>query len=225
MKVCTDSCLFGAWAADKIEKKAIQPRTILDIGAGTGLLSLMVAQKFEGMINAVEINESSYCQVLSNFLESPWSKRLQAFHENIKNWQSAIKYDLIISNPPFFENDLKSVNQNKNLAKHHDGLTFKELLQSIKDNLSGDGHFAVLLPFHRLPYFKGLAAENGFYLKEELLVKPTIHHDYFRGILFFGTKAGTIISNDLCIKDEAGNYTAPFDLLLKDYYLAKYSQL
>ena len=108
MKVCTDSCLFGAWIADKIEQKIIVPKNILDIGSGTGLLSLMIAQKTNAQIDGVEIDENSYQQSEDNFIESPWNKHLHAFHADIKNWNSGLKYDLIISNPPFYENDLKA---------------------------------------------------------------------------------------------------------------------
>jgi len=219
MKVCTDSCLFGAWIADKIEEKIFKPKIILDIGSGTGLLSLMISQKSDAKIDAVEIDKDSYLQTKENFWASKWNNRLQAFNADIKNWNGPSKYDFIISNPPFFENDLQSGNKNKNLAKHHDGLILKELLQSIKNNLSKNGNFSVLLPFHRLDYFKTLAAENDFYLNEELLVKQTPNHSYFRAILFFSTKSNAIIINELIIKDDGGNYTESFDFLLKDYYL------
>jgi tRNA1Val (adenine37-N6)-methyltransferase len=219
MKVCTDSCLFGAYIADKIEKKIIQPKRILDIGSGTGLLSLMIAQKSKAKIDAVEIDESSFKQTKENFLESPWNKQLQAVYANVKTWNASVKYDLIISNPPFFENDLKSENKNKNLAKHRDGLTLKELLRSIKNNLETNGNFAVLLPFHRTEYFKAISAENNFYLRDELLIKQTPFHSYFRGILFFETKPGQTISKELVIKDNTENYTEDFIFLLKDYYL------
>lgn len=219
MKVCTDSCLFGAWMALKIEMKIIQPKRILDIGSGTGLLSLMVAQKSNAQIDSVEVEENSFQQTKENFLQSHWNKRLEAFHADIKTWNSRSKYDLIISNPPFFENDLKSKTESKNLAKHHAGLTLKELFQSIKKNLSNDGNFAVLLPLHRVAYFKTLVVENSFYLKEELLVSQKPGRSCFRGILFFGTKPETTISNKLIIKNEVENYTEQFSFLLKDYYL------
>ncbi|MEO6838693.1 MAG: methyltransferase [Ginsengibacter sp.] len=219
MKVCTDSCLFGAWISEKIKTTIIQPKTILDIGAGTGLLSLMIAQKSDTKIDAVEIDEKSFSQTKENFLQSPWNERLHAHHADIKNLRSEIKYDLIISNPPFFENDLKSETKGKNLAKHHDGLTLLELVQSIKDNLSLNGDFAVLLPFHRLDHFKIIAAKNNYYLKEELLIRQTPKHSYFRSILFFGIKEVSFITNELIIKNEKGNYTEPFIFLLKDYYL------
>lgn len=219
MKVCTDSCLFGAWVADKIENKIIEPKAVLDIGSGTGLLSLMISQKSKSMIDAVEIDENSFLQTKENFLASQWNQQLYAFRADIKKWMVSLKYDLIISNPPFFENDLKSGNKNKNLAKHDDGLTLSELLQCVKKNLSEEGNLAILIPFHRLEYFKTLAFENDFYLKEELLIKQTSKHSYFRGILFFGTRQQSISSDELIIKDTKGNYTKKFNFLLKDYYL------
>ena len=219
MKVTTDACLFGAWMADKIEKKIIQPASILDIGSGTGLLSLMIAQKSSSEIVAIEIDEKAYGQTKQNFTESKYSNRLQAFNADVKDWDSGKKYDLIICNPPFFENDLKSGDRNKNLAKHHSGLTLKELLHSIKNNLASHGNFSVLLPFHRMTYFKELANENHFYLKEELLVRQTPKHPHFRGLLLYGTKNESFVSNEIIIKDEEGKYTAQFDFLLKDYYL------
>ena len=219
MKVCTDSCLFGAWIADKMERKCIDAKNILDIGSGTGLLSLMIAQKFSGAIDAIEINENSYLQTKENFIESPWDARLRAIHGDIKRWDSPVKYDFIICNPPFFENDLISPDLNKNEAKHRTSLSFEALLQSIKNNLAVDGNFALLLPYHRVQYFKTLAEEKGFYLSEELLVKQTPDHSYFRGILLFGTKPASTTSNELIIKDKDGNYTQSFQFLLKDYYL------
>ena len=219
MKVCTDSCLFGAWIADKIKMKTLQPKTILDIGSGTGLLSLMIAQKSNAKIDAVEIDEKSFSQTKENFIDSLWNNRLHAFYADIKDQKSKTKYDLIISNPPFFENDLKSKIKSKNLAKHHDALTLMELLQSIKDNLSPNGNFAVLLSFHRASHFKIIAAKENFYLNEELLIKQTPKHSYFRAILFFGTKEVSVINNEIIIKNEEGNYSEPFNFLLKDYYL------
>jgi tRNA1Val (adenine37-N6)-methyltransferase len=220
MKVCTDSCLFGVWIAKKIENKVIDPQRILDIGSGTGLLSLLIAEKSDSLIDAVEIDQESFDQTVQNFIESPYSSRLQAFLQDIKDWKSETKYDLIISNPPFFENDLKSEKQNKNAAKHSDHLSFAELLFSIKNRLAANGNVAVLLPFHRNEYFKKLAGENDFFLKEELLVKQTPSHSYFRSILFFNSFPSEAFSKrEIIIKDQTGNYTDDFKVLLEDYYL------
>ncbi len=219
MKVCTDSCLFGAWLADKIDNKFLRAKNILDIGSGTGLLSLMLAQKSNAQIDAVEIDENSFLQSKENFNRSQWGRQLQAFHSDIKNWSSVVKYDLIISNPPFFENDLKSVNRYKNLAKHHDGLTLNELLKSITAHLTEDGKFALILPYHRVASFKKIVIDTQFYLQEEWLIKQTQAHSFFRSLLLFGTQKENFTSKELIIKDSEGNYTADFFELLKDYYL------
>lgn len=219
MKVCTDSCLFGAWLADKIENKLLHPGSILDIGSGTGLLSLMLAQKSKASVHAVEIDENSFHQTKENFDESKWSKQLQAFHADIRSWIAPVKYDLIISNPPFFENHLKSGNQNRNLAKHHDGLTLTELLVCISKHLNEEGFFAVLLPFRRLTFFKKMAALNNYYLLDEMLVRQTPEHSFFRALLLFGTHEETTSSNELAIKKQQSSYSERFKELLKDYYL------
>ena len=219
MKVCTDSCLFGAWVADKIETKIIQPEKILDIGSGTGLLSLMLAQKSPAQIDAVEIDAASHAQTNDNFNESMWSKRLRAYHADIKTWLSPVKYDLIVTNPPFFENDLKSGNKNKNLAKHQDGLTLAELLSSISEHLAEGGNFAVLLPFHRVQFFKQIAAEKSYYLSDGLLVKQSPSHSFFRGMLLFAKEKATSSLKELTIKNKEGGYSEDFNYFLKDYYL------
>ena len=219
MKVCTDSCLFGASVADKLNRKIIEPKNILDIGTGTGLLSLMAAQKSSAQIDALEIDEDAFLQAKDNFAESPWNDRLQAIHADIKNRISSKKYDLIICNPPFYENDLRSFNQKKNIAKHHDTLTLEDLIRVIKTNLVDNGNFAVLLPFHRIELFKTLAFENNFYVGDELLVKQTSLHSCFRGILLFGTQKTIPTTKELSIKNKEDNYTEEFNFLLKDYYL------
>lgn len=219
MKVCTDSCLFGAWVADKLGRKIIEAKNILDIGTGTGLLSLMIAQKSFAETDAVEINENSFRQAKDNFAKSPWNQRLHAINADIKNWSSPQKYDLIISNPPFFENDLRSANPNKNIAKHHNTLTLKDLIRVVSFHLADNGNFAILLPFHRVQFFKNLALENNFHLNDELLIQQTPRHSFFRGMLFFGSHPVSLDSKKLTIQNDEGSYTVEFNMLLKDYYL------
>lgn len=218
MKVCTDSSLFGAWIAEKFEN-ILQPKNILDIGSGTGLLTFMLAQKSPAIIDAVEIDENSFEQTMINFQNSHWKDRLNVFHADIKTWEAEKKYDLIISNPPFFENDLRSANQNKNVAKHHDGLTLKELLNSVKKYLTADGNLAVLLPFHRVEQFKNDATEFNFFPREELFVRQTENHTFFRGMLLFGRNKMNASTRAITIKNKEGHYTKEFNRLLKDYYL------
>ena len=226
MKVCTDSCLFGAWIADKIafnsssEKEQGSPSKILDIGTGTGLLALMLAQKSTAEIYGVEIENNAFEQAKENFSASPWTNRLKAFHSDIKEFDPSEKFDLIISNPPFFENDLKSTTHHKNLAKHHDGLLLKDLLISIENLLTELGKFALLIPFNRDEEIISLAETLGFFLEEKILVKQTPKHDYFRAMHLFGRgKKEVKKSAEIIIRNEKGLYSAEFQFLLQDYYL------
>lgn len=218
MKVCTDSCLLGAWVAEKISSRQIDAGNVLDIGAGTGVLSLMIAQKSPAYIDAIEIEENAFVQARDNFSASPWSPRLQAFYSDATIFKQEKKYDLIISNPPFYENDVPSVKRNKNIAMHNAGLTFDVLIAAIKRNLSCQGSFVLLLPFHRMAYFEKLALENNFFPEEKLLVRPSLQHHFFRAILLFGETKMPPLVKELCIKKDTA-YTEDFTSLLKDYYL------
>jgi tRNA1Val (adenine37-N6)-methyltransferase len=216
MKVCTDACIFGSWIA----AYQLHANNCLDIGTGTGLLSLMYTQKnANAIIDAVEIEREAYEQARENFVDSKWNHRLHVFNEDIKAFAPAKKYDLIISNPPFYENDLLSEEKEKNIAKHSAGLNFKDLINCIKDLLKEDGYFTVLLPYHRLDDFIKLADENNFFLKEKVLIRQTPKHNFFRGILLFSSRRADVKISELIIKDQEGSYSDEFIAILKDYYL------
>jgi len=215
MKVCTDACLFGAVAASDI----LDYNTILDIGSGTGLLSIMLAQKSTAQIDTVEIDQAAYEQAKENIEQSPWNKRIAIYNENISNFESQNKYDFIISNPPFFEDNLKSDDGKKNAAKHDSTLTLKVLLENINRLLISEGNFAVLIPFHRSQYFEAAAASLHFNLVHNISVKQTTTHPFFRSILFFSRKPGVEKKTVIAIKNEQGAYSEAFIALLKDYYL------
>jgi tRNA1Val (adenine37-N6)-methyltransferase len=216
MKVCTDACLFGALNANNNQNA----KHCLDIGTGTGLLSLMYAQKDPlAIIDAVEIDHSAAGQAEENFEASPWAKRLNIIHSDILSFKSQRKYGLIFSNPPFFEDDLRSPDQFKNSAKHDTTLGLLQLLDVITVNLSDDGSFSVLLPYHRVEEFIKEAETKGFHLVEQVLVKQTVNHDPFRGILFFSKIRGERKRSSITIKDAEGRYTGEFTEALKDYYL------
>ncbi|MGI8951754.1 MAG: tRNA1(Val) (adenine(37)-N6)-methyltransferase [Chitinophagaceae bacterium] len=198
---------------------------ILDIGAGTGLLSLMIAQKnLTAKIDAVEIDESAAIQSESNFAASPWKERLKIFRADIRDFnqlnnQPFNQYDLIITNPPFYENDFKTENKKRNIALHSDALNFEELLIVFENNLTANGKFAVLLPYHRSIYFKRLVEQKKFYLNKKILVKQTFKHNYFRSILLFSRTFALTNQSEIIIQNEHNKYTPEFVELLKDYYL------
>ena len=218
MKVCTDGCLFGAWLADRManDKKGFD--TILDIGTGTGLLSLLLAQKLPGKIDAIELDELAAQQAAENMEASPWKNRLQAISGDARVVHLGRKYDLIVSNPPFFENDLKSNDTKKNLALHSEALSLEELFTVITKHLLPGGKFAVLLPYHRKTAFHKIVLEQGFFAEEEVLVKQTHLHNYFRVMLLFGQNRIETVQTTITIRNE-NEYTPEFSDLLKEYYL------
>ncbi len=219
MKVCTDACIFGAYLARQINSSQQGAGAILDIGSGTGLLSLMVAQKTNAPIDAVEMDEAAFQQAKRNFELSPWKDQLNIFNTDALLFYPEKKYECIISNPPFFDGDLKSVNKKKNSAKHDTTLTLEQLLQVIDKHLSPHGIFSVLLPCHRIDFFIEIAFAANYFLNEQLLIRHTKAHPFFRGILFFSHDKSIGVTNELVIKNTDGNYTAEFILLLQDYYL------
>jgi len=215
MKVCTDSCVFGAWSARHLN----EAKKILDAGAGTGLLSLMLAQKSESQIDSIELDPDSAVQALENIMASPWSKRIRLLEGNVLNYPLRSEYDFIISNPPFFDSDLRSPMEKKNKAKHEETLKLDELIVFIRNHLKITGTFSILLPFHRNDYFKNLARTHGFFLLQQLIVRQTPAHHPFRSISLFGFQKPEISdSNELIIKNENGKYTREFVDLMSDYY-------
>ncbi|HLA59642.1 MAG TPA: methyltransferase [Puia sp.] len=215
MKVCTDSCILGAWSI----KHLSGTKKILDVGAGTGLLSLMLAQKSESQIDSIELDRESAAQAFENITASSWSARIRLLEGNVLHYPLPSDYDFIISNPPFFESDLRSPVEKKNKAKHNETLTLDELIVVIRNHLKKTGSFSVLLPYHRSGYFENLATTNGFFLWEKLNVRQTPDHQPFRSICLFGfQKPETTNSKELIIKNENGKYTGEFLDLMFDYY-------
>ncbi len=181
MKVCTDSCILGAWTALHLKKE----RAILDIGTGTGLLPLMLAQKNGSMIDAIESDPESATQAMENTRQSKWSDRIRVIHGDVLHHRPESLYDFIITNPPFFESDLRSPKEFKNRTKHDESLTLQEVVELIGQFLRPDGAFSILLPFHRTGYFENLALTHGFFLREKLIVRQTPAHAPFRSICLF----------------------------------------
>jgi len=216
MKVCTDACILGAWFAEKIPSHS----TVLDIGSGTGLLMLMLAQKNRSEIDGIELDLPSFKQLKENIGSSKWKEHLHAFPGDVRTFSFSSKYDFIIANPPFFEGDLLSSSHEKNIAMHSKALTFDQLIEVIDGNLAVSGFFGILLPYHRTDWFEQLALSNNFYLHEKLLIRQTPHHSYFRSILHFSrNKVNFMVSAELAIQNETGDYTSEFVELMKDYYL------
>lgn len=216
MKVCTDSCILGAWFAEKITPGA----KVLDIGAGSGLLTLMLAQKAEAQFHAIEKDSHAFEQMKENIERSQWKNRISTFMGDATTYALPGPYDFIICNPPFYENDLKSDNEKKNLARHATGLTLTDLTTVIDRNLTASGSFGILLPYQRTLHYEQLALCGGFHLYEKLLVRQTPRHSFFRSILHFTRRPIKQKQPEtLIIKKEDGSYSDAFTDLLQTYYL------
>jgi tRNA1Val (adenine37-N6)-methyltransferase len=215
MKVCTDSCILGAWTAKRLHKA----KRILDIGTGTGLLPIMLAQNTNANIDCIELDHDSFKQAEENIQQTSWPERIHVIEGDARHYSFQTKYDFIISNPPFYESDLRSPEQKKNKAKHEESLTLDELISVIRSCLVNDGAFSILLPFHRSDYFEKLAFVNGFFLLEKLTVCQTPAHPAFRSISLYGNKMpDKVILNELIIKDAKGKNSIEFTKLMKDFY-------
>ncbi len=229
MKVCTDACLFGAWVS---QKTLVQnSNSIVDIGTGTGLLSLMLAQVTESSkarITAIEIESQAAAEANSNFNISKWSDRLTIVNDAVQNFTASSKgllFDIVISNPPFYEGDLKSPDANKNKAAHSTELPWSILVENVSSLLSDAGSFFVLVPTLRAYTMQKLAEAQQLQLVEEVLVYNDVKHLPFRSFLHF-TKAKlpidkeiSVLRNKIVIKNTDNTYSTAFTELLKDYYL------
>ena len=240
MKVCTDACLFGAWLAQ--DKNILEATTLLDIGTGTGLLSLMVAQaksinsSFENIsITTLEIETDATIEATRNVKLSPWYKNIQVLNISLQEYTSSkilkvdvIKsnsiepFDCIYSNPPFFEGDLQSPNSNKNLAAHSTALPWDTLVENVADLLNLEGYYYILIPAIRAYTMQKLAKHKGLELIEEVVVYNASNQKPFRVIQKFqktNQPISRVLRSNFFIKDINQSYTNEFVDLLKDYYL------
>jgi tRNA1Val (adenine37-N6)-methyltransferase len=219
MKVSTDSCLFGAWLSKMILPNLPNIHHALDIGAGTGLLMLMIAQDNFIKIDGIEINEEACEQALSNINQSPWSHKLRLMNADVKAVDFDHTYDFIFSNPPFYENDLLPLSNSKASAMHDATLNFDCLLDLIAKNLHIDGCFALLVPYHRFSYLREISRSKGFFVKHVVHVQHQDGHDFIRSMVLLERNNTEMHTSTIKIKEKDGNYTCGFTELLKDYYL------
>jgi len=221
MKVCTDACLFGAWAATDVQIQ--NAKKILDIGSGTGLLSLMLAQQSAAHITAIEIEDGAFEQTKTNFELSVWKDRLDVIHSSIQDYAADDKkqlFDCIIINPPFYESDLNSPDNAKNLAAHSTALPWDDLVKSVASLLQEHGSWYVLVPTLRAYTMQKLALNYGLQLSEECLMYNNAKHLPIRAMLkFVKQKDAAIQRNKIVIKNADQSYTTEFTNYLKDYYL------
>ena len=218
MKVGTDGVLLGAWAP--IEH---QPISILDIGTGTGLIALMLAQRSSAeQIDALEIDENAFEQAVNNFENSPWSDRLFCFHAGLDEFmeEPEDEYDLIVSNPPFYSEDYKTENEQRDLARFQDALPFEDLIEAADLLLSENGILAVIIPFKEETKFIDLAKDFELFPMKITHVKGTPTTEIKRSLIAFSRTEKTKISIDeLIIEITRHNYTEEYIALTSEFYL------
>lgn len=218
MKIGTDSVLLGAWTP--LENN---PQTILDIGAGTGVLSLMLAQRTNAFqIDAVEIDEDAYEQCVENFEQSPWGDRLFCYHAALDELVSEPEdeYDLIISNPPFYSEDFKTGNSSRDTARFQDALPFEELIESVALLLSEDGVFSVIIPYKEEDYFVDLCAQYELYPIKGTRVRGSENTALVRSMLAFKRyELSALTADELIIEHSRHDYTDDYKNLTQDFYL------
>ena len=222
MKIGTDGVLLGAWTP-----LINNPYNVLDIGAGTGILSLMLAQRSNaapnnvGIIDAIEIDEDAYEQCVENFEASPWGDKLFCFHAGLDEFvdEPEDEYDLIISNPPFYTDDYKSDNSSRDLAHFEDALPFEELIEAAALLLSDNGIFSVIIPYKEEERFVAMCKELDLFPLKITRVKGTPTSEIKRSLLAFCQIEQTALIDELVIEISRHNYTPEYIELTKEFYL------
>ncbi|MBD3723877.1 MAG: methyltransferase [Flavobacteriaceae bacterium] len=217
MKIGTDGVLLGAWTP-----LINNPYNVLDIGAGTGILSLMLAQRSNAeQIDAIEINEDAYEQCVENFEASPWGDKLFCFHAGLDEFvdEPEDEYDLIISNPPFYTDDYKSDNTSRDLARFEDALPFEELIEAAALLLSDNGIFSVIIPHKEEEQFVSMCKELDLFPLKITRVKGTPTSEIKRSLLAFCRMEQTPLIDELVIEISRHNYTPEYIELTKEFYL------
>ncbi|MEM5552950.1 methyltransferase [Pseudoalteromonas neustonica] len=213
MKVSTDGILLGAWA------DLTSGDSLLDIGAGTGLLALMCKQRAPHLlVNAVEIDATAYAQASQNISQSPWPD-IVIYNSDIQSFTSEVLFDVVVCNPPYFNDCLKGGDHARNTARHTDSLSFAELLVAFDRLSHQDSIFNVILPCNEAQQFIGQATAQGLYLQRHCLVRTTKNKSATRSLMSFGYQPRMCEPSILTIHNEDGKYSDDYVALCKDFYL------
>jgi len=215
MKVGTDGVILGAWTSVDNASR------ILDVGTGTGLIGLMLAQRSNAAIDAVEIDEDAYYEAKFNFEQSSWKDRLRIFHSdfNIFSKEHEQSYDLIVCNPPFFMDSLKTSDPQLAVARHNGSMTFDQLIRGSVKLLKDTGRLSVIIPSESFDEFRETARLGGFYLHQQCKVISKPGKPAVRVLLEFSLFKGYTESSEILIKDDQGQFTHQFKKLTCSFYL------
>lgn len=220
MKIGTDGVLLGAWSS-----VSHYPDTVLDIGAGTGIIALMLAQRCNAnTIDAVELDENAYEQAVENFERSDWGDRLFCYHAPFEDFavemcEDEETYELIVSNPPFYTDDYKTDDEARNKARFTSSLSFEQLLTGVAKILADTGVFTTIIPFKEESNFVDTAATLGLYPQRICRVQGTANSEVKRSMLAFSFEEASPEITTLVIEKARHQYTEDYIALTKDFYL------
>lgn len=219
MKLGVDGVLLACWT--NLE----EVQSILDVGAGCGIISVVCAQRNqEAKIHAVEIEDNAFEEASLNFINAPWSDRLsishEPFQEHLKRGQSLFSpYDLIISNPPFFIDSLASQKDGRSLARHNVNFDFDLFFELCSQSLSEQGKVSIVFPHDKIDFLKEKAEAHGLYISRLANVKPFEHRPPKRVLLEFTKTQMKIEEETFAVEIERGNYTEKYSGLVGEFYL------
>ena len=220
MKVGTDAVLLGAWVSN-----FDFPETILDVGAGSGVISLMMAQRFDAMtIDAVEIDEQAHEQCVENFENSDWGDRLFCYNASFEEFANELEeeeeqYDLIISNPPFYNDTFETEDASRNKARFTSSLSFNNLISGVAKLLSEKGFFSVIIPYKEEKSFIAVAAEKQLHLVKVCRVRGNVTSEIKRSLMTFSFEREELEEEELIIEIERHRYTEEYINLTKNFYI------
>ncbi|MBE0649384.1 MAG: methyltransferase [Bacteroidales bacterium] len=216
MKVGTDAVLLGIWT------DLTNVRSALDVGTGCGIISLLLASRAQVSVDAIELDKDSFEEAKQNFGESPYSDCFRIFNSDFNDFvpPKNKKYDLIISNPPFFVNDLRSTDPKKRMARHTQTLTYDRLLKVSMELLNPNGKISVVLPYRESRLFLQQAILAGFFVEKKMLIFPMLGKEPNRINILIGHKSVEEQTEKFMIRDEYGEFTNQYVDFVKDYYVS-----
>lgn len=214
MKVGTDGVLLGAWS------NLLNAEHILDVGTGTGLISLMIAQRSEAEIVALDIDHDAVLQAEGNVAQSAWKERIKVIQHDFKTYNPNVKFDVIVSNPPYFTDSLKCPKEQRAIARHNNSLSYQSLFEKVSQLLAENGRFCVIIPMDALDIVKRIAAEVKLHIQRQLNVVTTPGTLPKRVLLEFSfVISPNIQMESLLIEIERHVYSSEYIALTKEYYL------
>lgn len=221
MKVGTDGVLLGAWAEQDRELATESLPRILDIGTGTGLIALMMAQRFpEATVDAIDLDPSACQQATANAEASPFAGRIRVVQTAVQAFTAEEKYDSIVSNPPFFTNGQRSDEQSRALARHADTLPYAALFKSVGELLAEDGRFSAIIPYDNYADFAAEGYLHGFSVVRHCTLRTTEQKPPRRCLVAFGRKAAANAEKESAVLQEAdGKRTPWYNNLTKNFYI------